>query len=118
MRYLKYEFATKAEFEALKASHLMEEDNLKRGIDLVEIGDIVVTKGTYNEEGEELTPPVMTGKHAVDILWRIEPIVDFEAFEIYPEPCGVHTFAGLTHLYEIEYYNKYPELKPIEDEED
>ena len=119
MRYLKYEFANKAEFEALKKSHLMNKDSLKRGIDVVERGDLEITKAIMSEDGETvITPAVMTGKYAVDILWKtIDPITEVEAFEVYPEPCGKHTISGLTHLYEAEYYTKFPELKPKNDDE-
>jgi len=118
MRYLKYEFATKAEFDALKEAHLMTDDHLIKGVDVVELGDIVTTPAVMDEEGNITTPAITTGRHAVDILWKIEPIAELEASLIYPKPCGVHTFAGLTHLYEKEYYEKYPELKPVTDEED
>ena len=44
----------------------------------------------------------------------IEPLTELEAFEVYPNPCGIHSFAGLDYLYELEYYNKFPELRPVE----
>ena len=121
MRYLKYEFATKAEFDALKEAHLIEgvggEQHLIKGVDVVEIGDIVITPAVISEDGETvITPAVMTGRFAVDILYRIEPIAELEPFLIFPKPCGVHSFAGLTYLYELEYYNKFPELKPVQND--
>ena len=123
-RYLKYEYDSKEAFNVLKDTHLTDEDgNLLKGIHVVEIGDIVVTPAVM--DGEEITTPaVMTGRHAVDILWEIpmdengeaELIKALEANEIYPNPCGVHTFSGLTGLYELEFYNKFPELKPVIEE--
>ena len=122
MRYLKYEFATKAEFDTLKDTHLMEGEGEERGlisgVNVVEIGNIIITPAVISEDGETvITPAVMTGRFAVDILYRIEPIAELEPFLIFPKPCGVHTFAGLDYLYDIEYYNKFPELKPTTDEE-
>ena len=46
------------------------------------------------------------GFDAVDILWENEPLPEFEQYEVYPDPCGVHTFLGCEGLYEIE-YNRY-----------
>jgi hypothetical protein len=91
-----------------------EERGLINGIAVVEIGDRVVTPAELSEDGETITTPaVMKGTHAVDILWQtVEPIEAITAYVVYPNPCGIHTFAGLDHLYENEYYTKFPELKP------
>lgn len=121
MRFLKYEFADKAEFDTLKDLHLItvtdEDVHLISGVNVVEIGDIVITPAVILEDGETvITPAVMTGRFAVDILYQsIEPIAELEPFLIFPNPCGVHSFAGLDYLYELEYYSKFPELKPIEE---
>lgn len=118
-RYLKYEYSSKNTFTTAKKANLLDEEgNLLRGVSLVEIGNIVLTPAVLNEEGEVISEAIMTGKYAVDILWEDSTnpaITKMATKEIYPKPCGVHTFGGLTYLYELEYYNKYPELKPIEE---
>jgi len=48
------------------------------------------------------------GFDAVDILWENDPLPEFEPFEVYPDPCGVHTFMGCEGLYKIE-YNRFME---------
>lgn len=37
--------------------------------------------------------------YAVDILWYGEIPEDFNQYEVFPNPDGVHTFAGLDYLY-------------------
>jgi hypothetical protein len=49
----------------------------------------------------------------VDILWNEEELSTFTEFQVWPSPVGVHTFAGLDWIYEEEYYEKYPDKKPI-----
>lgn len=119
MRYLKYEMASKNAFDTLKGNHLVDEDdNLLKGISLTEIGDREDVPAVM--DGETIvTPAVMKGTHAVDILWDgIEPIEEFTIFEVYPNPDEkpvIRTFAGLENLYREEFYTKFPELRPVED---
>ena len=116
-RYLKYEMASKSAFETLKGNHLVDDEgNLLKGIHVVEVGNIVTTPAILNEEGEVITPAVMTGKWAVDILWEIEPIGAFKAKEKYPKGQVAHTFSGQEGMYKKELYRKFPELKPVEEE--
>jgi hypothetical protein len=112
MQYLKYEFANQASWLEKKATIWAEESGYSN-CHVVELGDIVLTPGTYDEEGNVVTPPVTSGKFAVDILWNEEEDSSFTSFQVWPSPTGVHTFAGLEYLYEEGYYAKYPELKPV-----
>jgi hypothetical protein len=77
---------------------------------IVELGNIVITPGDYDEEGNELKAPVLSEKYHVDVLWKgLEP-VDAEAEVLsYVEPSGwennrieldnngVHSFMGLDY---------------------
>ena len=112
-RFLKYEFGTKTAFDVLKNIHLInDEGEIKPGINIAEVGDIVIIPAILDEEGEVITPAIMTGKWAVDILWEIEPIGAFQVSERYPKGQVAHTFLGVEHLYKKELYIKFPELKP------
>ena len=68
-----------------------------------EIGQICKA---YDEEGNctDLSP-----MWSVDILWYTEPKADFTQYEVWPEPCGVHTFAGCESLYLQGYCAKFPD---------
>ena len=52
---------------------------------------------------------LLSDKWAVDILFYSEPPADFAAYEVWPEPCGVHTFAGCEGEYLKAYCAKFPD---------
>jgi len=70
---------------------------------VVEIGFICLEK---NEQGECIT---QSDKWAVDILFYAEPPASFAPFEVFPKPCGVHTFSGDDSLYLKTFCAKYPD---------
>ncbi len=70
---------------------------------VVEIGFICLEK---NEQGECIT---QSDKWAVDILFYSEPPASFAPFEVFPKPCGVHTFSGDDSLYLKTFCEKYPD---------
>ena len=75
---------------------------------VVEVGFIVITPAVL--DGMKVkTPAVMSDKWAVDILFYAEPPASFAPFEVFPNPCGVHTFSGDDSLYLKTFCNKYPD---------
>ena len=73
---------------------------------VVEIGFICLEWGTEDDK------PVCTkqsDKWAVDILFYVEPPASFAPFEVFPKPCGVHTFSGDDSLYLKTFCEKYPD---------
>ena len=73
---------------------------------VVEIGFICLEWGTEDDK------PVcvkQSDKWAVDILFYVEPPASFVPFEVFPKPCGVHTFSGDDSLYLKTFCAKYPE---------
>ena len=75
---------------------------------VVEIGFIVITPAVM--DGMEVKiPAVLSDKWAVDILFYSEPPASFAPFEVYPNPCGVHTFSGDDSLYLKTFCNKFPD---------
>ena len=52
---------------------------------------------------------VINSLFAVDILFNEEPNDDLLIYEVFPEPCGVHTFLGMEDLY-LERYNQFKSL--------
>lgn len=112
MEYLKYEFADQTAWSEKKATIWAEESGYNN-CHVIELGDIVLTPATYDEEGNVLTPAITAGKHAVDIVWLENEDSAFNEFQAWPAPCGVHTVAGLESLYEAAYYAKFPDRKPV-----
>jgi hypothetical protein len=73
---------------------------------VVEIGYICLEWGQVDDK------PVCTkqsDKWAVDILFYAEPPTSFAPFEVFPNPCGVHTFSGDDSLYLKTFCNKFPD---------
>jgi len=85
MIYGKYEFDTVPDLSEVNGS-------------VVELGYLVETKGTYDEEGNVITEPVMSTKIAVDILWNNEVDEALEPNRIYPITPS-HYIAGMEELY-------------------
>ena len=130
MKYLfkKYEFQDEAtaqtRIDALPHSEVDGESHPSHSHTVVKLGNVVVEQGTYDEEGEELTAPVLADKYSVDVLWKASEIteeteaavLDEEGNVITPavteidypyglvskeieieEGNGVHTFAGWSY---------------------
>jgi len=104
----KYEFVDEA--EANEAIDLLrdEEGNLTQSV--VKLGFIVKTAGTYDEEGNEVTAPVLSEKYAVDVSWNGEPHAEWEEHIVWATPLGVHSFGSSSQR--DEYTAKYCELFP------
>jgi hypothetical protein len=75
---------------------------------VVELGFIVITPAVLKDM-QVVTPAVLSDKWAVDILFYAEVPIEFEPYEVYPNPCGVHTFSGDDSLYLKTFCEKYPE---------
>jgi len=77
---------------------------------IVKLGNIVLTPGEYDEEGNETVAPVMSEKYHVDVLWQISDTYDEEGnlvpathpgdwgnFVVDIADNGVHSFMGLNY---------------------
>jgi hypothetical protein len=115
MKYLKIE-CTPAQWATLRK--LIEVESTFDGTkstawsDLItavhEIGHIVLTPAVI-EDGEVVTPAVLSPKWAVDIIWASEPLSEFAQYVVWPKGCGVHVFAGWESIYAQEYCKANPE---------
>jgi len=86
---------------------------------VVELGFLPITPAVYDgmevitpavyDGMEVITPAVLSDKWAVDILFYTEPPAEFAPFEVFPNPCGVHTFSGDDSLYLKTFCDKYPD---------
>jgi hypothetical protein len=115
MKYLKYEF-TPAQWATLRK--LIEVESTFNGTksstwsDLItavhEIGHIVLTPAVI-EDGEVVTPAVLSPKWAVDIIWASEPLSQFAQYVVWPKRGGMHIFAGWEQIYAQEYCKANPD---------
>ena len=101
MKFLKFEFLDEAEWLTVKDS-LYEDGVLIPEVTAIhEIGNICLA---YGEEGECID---LSTKYAVDML--CEEIEWLAPFVVYPNPCGVHIFAGWAETYTAEFCKINPD---------
>lgn len=111
MIYRKYE-ALPSEWEVLKS--LIEvnpesdgvtiNDQLVSGIYI--IGHVVLEPAVLGENLEIVEEEVVSPKLSVDILWKGEPLPEFEQYEVWPAPPVHHHFAGWQAVYEAEFSSR------------
>ena len=77
----------------LKAKGVYTEDlSFGNGIHaIVEIGKVILTDGTYDEQGNEITAPIFADGYHYDIMAEIE--IDFGSNRIFPNN-PKHAFLG------------------------
>jgi hypothetical protein len=108
MIFKKYEF-TDEQWETIRPTLYSEDaegnETLIPAINaVVEIGHICKAWS----EGEEPECTDLSTMYSVDMLLN-EDVESLEKYEVYPDPTGVHTFAGDSGLYLKAYCIKYPE---------
>ena len=64
MIYLRYEFNDKEQAEDKIAK--LEDVNAA----FIKLNKFVMTEGTYDSEGVEITAPILSEGYALDVLWR------------------------------------------------
>jgi len=111
MKFLKYEF-TPSQWATAKAKIEITTTNpegesvttwdASKVIAVVELGHLCTQWGT-DAEGNRVCE-VESPKYAVDILWVDQPATtSFASYVVWPEPCGVHVFAGWEAQYALDY---------------
>jgi len=111
--FKKYEFTDLAEWSTFQKKIQVKTTDLEgkeiytyKDVAVVELGNICKAY-ELNEEGFQVCTDLAT-TWAVDILWFRTPLPSFKPFEVYPKPCGIHTFAGC----EGEYLKSFCEVNP------
>jgi len=111
--YKKYEFTDLAEWSTFQKKIQVKSTD-EEGVDVYTYKDVAVVELGHickayevNEEGFKVCSDLAT-TWAVDILWFETPLPSFTPFEVYPKPCGIHTFAGC----EGEYLKSFCEVNP------
>jgi len=78
---------------------------------IVQLGNIVLEQGEYNEEGEEITTPVLSDKWHLDVAWddadittlEEEVVLDEDGNIISPEVTSVdHPYGWKSYAIDIE----------------
>jgi hypothetical protein len=74
---------------------------------IVQLGNIVLEQGEYDEQGEEITAPILSDKWHVDVAWDNSEITSedgevdhpygWKSYAVDIEGDGVHSFFGLSY---------------------
>ena len=98
MIFRKYEFDTKQEAQS-KINALGGHNN-----SVAILGNIVLVAG------DEDTAPVISDKYHIDVLWSDTAPTDWQPFEVWCKPVGMHVFANSEAV--SEWTAKCKELHP------
>lgn len=116
MRISKYEFNSKEQAqEKIDALGTATDENGNEypthKSTIVQLGNIVLEQGEYDEEGEEITAPVLSDKWHLDVAWsdaeittvEEEAVLDEEGMIVTPEVVSVnHPYGWKSYAVEIE----------------
>ena len=99
--FRKYAFGSKgAATTKLNALGVDEEGNPNHNHSIVHLGNLIEQEGTYDEEGNELTAPVLSSTYHIDVLWDGEPVESWDGQLVWMKPMGVHTFGSSSAIAE------------------
>ena len=104
IRIAKYEFLDKEQAKTkIKSLGTETDDNGNEypthKHTIVQLGNIVLQQGTYDENGNELTAPVLSNKWHVDALFKDldDHPYGWKSYAIDANDNGVHSFLGLDY---------------------
>ena len=119
-QFRKYEFGSKGACTTkINALGVDEEGNPTHNHCIVQLGNIVLQEGTYDEEGNELTAPVLSSNWHVDVLWDGIAESSWNNNMIWCEPVGLHGFgAKAAAEYTAACYEANPDMIPVPPSED
>lgn len=109
MIFRKYEFDTQEKWEEVRETLYEDEQLIDAVAAIHEIGHICFD---YDEEGECTD---LSTHYAVDILLN-EDLLRLNEFEVFPNPDGIHIFAGCAELYLKTFCDVNPESPYCKDE--
>ena len=111
IRIAKYEFLNKEQAETkIQGLGVAEDENGNEypthKHTIVQLGNIVLEQGEYDEEGNETVAPVLSDKWHVDVLWKnleadedgtIDHPYGWKSYAVDIDGDGVHSFLGLSY---------------------
>ena len=95
MIFRKYEFTTKEEaLEKINTLGIDEEGNPTHNHSIAKLGNIVLQQGEYDADGNETVAPVISEKYHIDVLWSDAEPTEWQPYQVWCEPVGVHIFGN------------------------
>ena len=93
--FRKYEFNTKDKAQQMiDALGVDDEGNPTHKHSIVHLGNITLQQGEYDADGNEITAPVISNKYHIDVLWSDTEPADWQSYQVWCKPVGVHIFGN------------------------
>lgn len=108
-KFRKYQFASESEADAKIVALGVDEENSHKH-QIVKLGNLIIEQATYDEEGNELTPPVLSDTYHLDVLWNGDAESSWDANLVWCPPMGAHVFGSSSAI--AEWTEKCKELHP------
>jgi hypothetical protein len=109
--FRKYEFKNEKEANSFIDNLGVDEDgNPSHPHSVVRLGNIVLTEGEYDSEGEVITEPVLSTNYHVDVLWQGDAVSSWDSKMVWCKPVGIHVFGSSRAI--AEWTEKCKELHP------
>ena len=97
----KYSFKDESTSDAkITALGVDDEGNATHGHAIVKLGHIVLEKGEYDAEGNEIKAPVLSDKYHLDVAWKdleSHPYGWKSSAVAFTDGNGVHSFYGINY---------------------
>ncbi len=104
----KYEFNSKEQAQEKIDALKVEVENENGDLELVaqhrhtivELGNIVLEQGQYDDDGNEVVAPILSDKYHLDVLWKDleEHPYGWKSYAIDLDNEGSHGFLGISYL--------------------
>lgn len=101
MKIGKYEFNSKEQaIDKIESLGIDEDGNPTHKHTVVLLGFLTLVEGTYDDEGNVITEPVISDKYSVDVMWSglDKNPYGWATYEIDLESEGVHGFFGRSYI--------------------
>ncbi|QDP54288.1 MAG: hypothetical protein Unbinned5434contig1000_35 [Prokaryotic dsDNA virus sp.] len=86
-----------------KANELIDALGVDTNTNVVKLGNIILNKSEFDEQGNEIKAPILSDKYHVDVCWVDENdsnISNWSKYEIILDNEGVHSFFGLKYIHD------------------
>ena len=112
MRFLKYEFKNPTAWETAKAEIEITDSEGNVSYDPSKVVAVHYIGNLCDKWGEDAEGnpvcEILNPNICVDVIWTNDQLPSWEASIVWPEPCGIHIFAGWAEAYAKDYCEANP----------
>jgi len=101
IKIAKYEFVDEQQAkDKIKGLGVDKDGNPTHHHAIVELGNVILQEGETDAEGNEITPPKLSEKYHIDVMWvgLEEHPYGWKSYAVTPSDEGLHSFYGVDYL--------------------